>query len=239
MQHHQPATTFEEPDVHVEPEIDSKVTKCNTQTSPSSPVPLQVRSTKGCWTCRLRKKSEGFQKSPFWSAIFHLLTTIYLECDEIQPHCQRCTSVNIKCHFGRKPAWIENPIQGKSELERIKPAIAASASRKRAAFREKSKLAVQTSPAKSETTPQLLDLEFTDAGRQSIDNDGATLMEVNYDDAPGDDQEHDTPSSVIDAPSLIETVSPISNRYDQEPYPTSSSIIDRPSPVRTTSQNAI
>ena len=78
---------------------------------------LSIRSTRGCWTCRLRKK----------------------KCDEIQPGCERCASVNVECHYGVKPAWIEDPALGKTELERIKKIVAVVASRKRAEHRVKAR----------------------------------------------------------------------------------------------------
>lgn len=74
---------------------------------------LSIRSTKGCWTCRLRKK----------------------KCDEVQPGCLRCASVNINCHYGSKPVWIEDPVRGKEELDRFKKIVAIAASRKRAEHR--------------------------------------------------------------------------------------------------------
>ncbi|TGO40574.1 hypothetical protein BHYA_0035g00480 [Botrytis hyacinthi] len=75
--------------------------------------PIAVRSNRGCWTCRIRKK----------------------KCDEIQPGCSRCKDVNVECHYGPKPKWIDDPKFAKEELEKIKAVVAASASKKRAAFR--------------------------------------------------------------------------------------------------------
>lgn len=73
-----------------------------------------IRSTTGCWTCRLRKK----------------------KCDESRPSCHRCRSANVGCYYGSKPVWIENGALAKVELERIKLLVAASADQKRAAFRK-------------------------------------------------------------------------------------------------------
>lgn len=78
---------------------------------------LSIRSTKGCWTCRLRKK----------------------KCDEVRPGCLRCESVNIDCHYGARPPWIEDPVLGKEELERVKKIVGVAASRKRAEHRVKSR----------------------------------------------------------------------------------------------------
>ncbi|RAL64659.1 hypothetical protein DID88_001692 [Monilinia fructigena] len=74
--------------------------------------PLAIRSNRGCWTCRIRKK----------------------KCDEVQPGCLRCADVNVECQYGPKPKWIDDPKSGKEELLRIKAIVAASASKKRAAF---------------------------------------------------------------------------------------------------------
>lgn len=80
---------------------------------------LSIRSTKGCWTCRLRKK----------------------KCDEIRPGCERCASVNIECHYGPKPPWIEDPELGKEELARVKAVVSVVANRKRAEHRARARVA--------------------------------------------------------------------------------------------------
>lgn len=81
---------------------------------------VSIRSTKGCWTCRLRKK----------------------KCDEVRPGCLRCASVNIGCHYGPKPQWIENPALGKEELARVKAVVGVTASRKRSEHRARARQAV-------------------------------------------------------------------------------------------------
>lgn len=46
-----------------------------------------LRSKRGCWTCRLRKK----------------------KCDEGRPHCTTCESLSITCYgYGAKPDWMDN-----------------------------------------------------------------------------------------------------------------------------------
>ena len=48
-------------------------------------MPTPIRSTKGCWSCRLRKK----------------------KCDERHPVCVACASLNITCYgYGQKPGWM-------------------------------------------------------------------------------------------------------------------------------------
>ena len=86
---------------------------------------VSIRSTKGCWTCRLRKK----------------------KCDEVRPGCLRCASVNIECHYGSKPRWIENPALGKEELERVKALVGVTASRKRSEHRARARIAAAATTA--------------------------------------------------------------------------------------------
>ncbi|TGO55302.1 hypothetical protein BOTNAR_0248g00180 [Botryotinia narcissicola] len=93
--------------------------------------PIAVRSNRGCWTCRIRKK----------------------KCDEIQPGCSRCKDVNVECHYGPKPKWIDDPKFAKEELEKIKAIVAASASKKRAAFRARKNTGSISSVPKSPKSP--------------------------------------------------------------------------------------
>lgn len=50
-----------------------------------------VRSTNGCWTCRVRRK----------------------KCDEVQPGCSTCSSLELECYgYGPRPEWMDNgPLQ--------------------------------------------------------------------------------------------------------------------------------
>ncbi|KAL3422756.1 hypothetical protein PVAG01_06912 [Phlyctema vagabunda] len=89
---------------------------------PIKSVPA-VRSTQGCWTCRLRRK----------------------KCDEVRPECLRCASVNVACCYGPKPEWIGNSALAKDELARIKAVVGASANRKRAAFRARARVSSEAS----------------------------------------------------------------------------------------------
>lgn len=57
------------------------------------------RSTKGCWTCRIRHR----------------------KCDESLPTCKECTDRHLHCHgYGPKPGWVEDPSTLHNELQRIK-----------------------------------------------------------------------------------------------------------------------
>ncbi len=130
------------------------------ETSWTSKVPtVAIRSTRGCWTCRLRKK----------------------KCDEVSPGCHRCASVNLTCHYGPKPSWIENPLLGKEELQRIKVIVRASASRKRTAYREKARSSSNLSPASSiyPPSPQSYD-QFDRTAHQDSSNNGTQMhLEAN------------------------------------------------------------
>ncbi|EMR81243.1 putative c6 transcription protein [Botrytis cinerea BcDW1] len=136
----------------------------NTSGSNVDP-PIAIRSNRGCWTCRIRKK----------------------KCDEVQPGCLRCKNVNVECHYGPKPKWIDDPKCGKEELERIKVIVAASASKKRAAFRARKNAGLLSplprspeSPSPSTTT----EIAKKGDNLQIIDNVIQTStppMEMNHD----------------------------------------------------------
>jgi hypothetical protein len=74
-------------------------------------MPSGTRSTRGCWTCRIRKK----------------------KCDEGFPECYACTNLGIHCHrFDQKPAWLDGGQREREGLERIKQAVKESITRKAA-----------------------------------------------------------------------------------------------------------
>lgn len=74
-------------------------------------MPSGTRSTRGCWTCRIRKK----------------------KCDEGIPECYACTNLGIQCHkFDEKPDWLDGGEREREGLERIKQAVKESTSRKAA-----------------------------------------------------------------------------------------------------------
>lgn len=59
----------------------------------------RVRSTTGCWTCRLRRK----------------------KCDEDKPICQRCKKLQLDCAgYGEKPSWMDGGVQEKLRAEQMK-----------------------------------------------------------------------------------------------------------------------
>ncbi|CAD6439239.1 64585307-f8cb-4a19-bfa8-82eaea6783ff [Sclerotinia trifoliorum] len=109
---------------------------------------LAVRSNRGCWTCRIRKK----------------------KCDELKPGCLRCADVNVECRYGPKPNWIDDPKFGKIELERIKAIVAASASKKRAAFRARKNSNSTSSLLKSPKSSSTTKSPRKESNLSSIDN---------------------------------------------------------------------
>ncbi|KAJ8064253.1 hypothetical protein OCU04_006600 [Sclerotinia nivalis] len=122
---------------------------------------LAIRSNRGCWTCRIRKK----------------------KCDELQPGCSRCADVNVECRYGPKPKWIDDPKFGKEELERIKAIVAASASKKRAAFRARKNSNSKSSLLKSPKSPSTTKSPKKKSNLSSIDNavSISTNMEMVHD----------------------------------------------------------
>ncbi|EED22405.1 C6 transcription factor, putative [Talaromyces stipitatus ATCC 10500] len=61
-----------------------------------------LRSTKGCWTCRLRRK----------------------KCDERHPVCQLCHTLAIPCYgYGPKPDWMNGGDTEKSQIQSLKQTV--------------------------------------------------------------------------------------------------------------------
>lgn len=61
-----------------------------------------LRSKKGCWTCRVRKK----------------------KCDERRPICGTCDSLTLYCHgYGPKPEWMDNGEKEKAMANDIKETV--------------------------------------------------------------------------------------------------------------------
>lgn len=117
--------------------------------------------------------------------------------------------------------WIEDCRLGKKELDRIKPTIAASAARKRAAFREKSRLVSQISPLQSPRVSGISEKEPHELG-PSID-DSLSPMEVSFESALGDDLNCPV---AHENPPLTDTAVSNSLAGDLEAHAASSSIIE-------------
>lgn len=72
-----------------------------------------LRTTTGCWTCRIRRK----------------------KCDGVYPLCGPCHFRQLTCHgYGPKPTWVDNAENQKAEVDRIKQSVSENF-RSRRAFR--------------------------------------------------------------------------------------------------------
>lgn len=70
----------------------------------------KIRSTQGCWTCRLRRK----------------------KCDETRPTCQGCTVLEITCHFGdSRPEWMDGGQRQKEMALELKRQVRIRANQRR------------------------------------------------------------------------------------------------------------
>jgi hypothetical protein len=70
-----------------------------------------MKSSHGCWTCRLRRK----------------------KCDEKKPVCGACGNLEIKCHYQQdnKPEWMDGGIEQAEMSEQVKREIKTKARRRR------------------------------------------------------------------------------------------------------------
>ncbi|KAJ3543568.1 hypothetical protein NM208_g3511 [Fusarium decemcellulare] len=69
-----------------------------------------MRTSNGCWTCRIRRK----------------------KCDELRPICTICAALNITCHFDRaKPLWMDGGVRQDEMARNIKLEIKTMVRRSR------------------------------------------------------------------------------------------------------------
>ncbi|RSL62889.1 hypothetical protein CEP54_005488 [Fusarium duplospermum] len=69
-----------------------------------------MKSSDGCWTCRLRRK----------------------KCDEIRPVCDTCSALNITCYFTEdKPEWMDGGPTQEEMAERLRKDAKDQAHRRR------------------------------------------------------------------------------------------------------------
>ncbi|KAI1870967.1 hypothetical protein JX265_006007 [Neoarthrinium moseri] len=74
------------------------------------PAPVKIRSSQGCWTCRLRRK----------------------KCDERKPVCSTCGVLEITCHFSdKKPEWMDGGDREKQMADRLKAMVKVKANERR------------------------------------------------------------------------------------------------------------
>ncbi|KAH8682285.1 fungal-specific transcription factor domain-containing protein [Xylariales sp. PMI_506] len=71
---------------------------------------FKIRSSQGCWTCRLRKK----------------------KCDERKPVCSTCGTLEITCIYGeKKPEWLDGGEREKNMADHLKAMVKVKASERR------------------------------------------------------------------------------------------------------------
>lgn len=71
------------------------------------PAGGRLRSSTGCWTCRLRRK----------------------KCDETKPTCDKCNKLQITCDgYAERPFWMDGGYREKRRAEQTKQAIRAKGS---------------------------------------------------------------------------------------------------------------
>ncbi|KAK8136783.1 hypothetical protein PG984_004723 [Apiospora sp. TS-2023a] len=69
-----------------------------------------IRSSRGCWTCRLRRK----------------------KCDERKPVCSECGTLEITCHFSdAKPDWLDGGEREKQKAQELKQMVKDQATKRR------------------------------------------------------------------------------------------------------------
>jgi C6 transcription factor Pro1 len=70
----------------------------------------KVRSSEGCWTCRLRRK----------------------KCDEARPVCEACGVLEISCHYSdTKPEWMDGGARQKEMADLLKAEVKKQANCRR------------------------------------------------------------------------------------------------------------
>lgn len=84
----------------------------NTRAPVAPAAPTRATRSKGCWTCRLRRK----------------------KCDEKRPVCDTCTALLITCHnHEAKPAWMDGGALQEEMAEQLKREVKERAAQRRAA----------------------------------------------------------------------------------------------------------
>lgn len=83
---------------------------CYSHTVTSNTMPVNQRSSHGCWTCRTRKK----------------------KCDEARPSCTPCKSLSLLCHgYGPKPEWLDGDKKEREMVAKIQHVVKQETSRKK------------------------------------------------------------------------------------------------------------
>ncbi|KAI3324631.1 fungal-specific transcription factor domain-containing protein [Xylariaceae sp. AK1471] len=113
---------------------------------------VKIRSSQGCWTCRLRRK----------------------KCDEERPICVTCMGLEIDCHYSdTKPEWLDGGAREKQMADELKVMV----KQKAAARRERRWAQLPTmedfSPSTQTQRNQSLDHLMRDVGDPTPGDDGA------------------------------------------------------------------
>lgn len=78
-------------------------------TMPKRDMSGPLRNTRGCYTCRLRRK----------------------KCDETHPYCSTCSSLSITCYgYGTKPDWMDKGEKERAMANLIKEKVKYTSRRK-------------------------------------------------------------------------------------------------------------
>ncbi|KAF6807935.1 Transcriptional regulatory protein pro1-like protein 2 [Colletotrichum sojae] len=96
---------------HREPTASGSLTSLRSRFKNSmSSSSAKIRSSEGCWTCRLRRK----------------------KCDEARPVCEGCASLEITCHYSdAKPDWMDGGERQKEMADHLKKLVKTQANNRR------------------------------------------------------------------------------------------------------------
>lgn len=101
-------------------------TEAVTEAAPRS------RSSKGCWTCRLRRK----------------------KCDESWPACKRCQKLSLPCDgYGMRPAWMDGGVLERERATMTQEMVRLMSCKSRLKPRQKAPRGSGTRPAGGLYTP--------------------------------------------------------------------------------------
>ncbi|KAI0533675.1 fungal-specific transcription factor domain-containing protein [Xylaria digitata] len=111
---------------------------------------LKLRSSQGCWTCRLRRK----------------------KCDEARPVCKACDGLEINCHYSdAKPEWMDGGPREKQMADELKVMVKQKANERRERKWGQLPPAADTSPSAQVQGQQLPDRLMSDDARGPTPSD--------------------------------------------------------------------
>ncbi|KAJ0161062.1 Transcriptional regulatory protein UME6, partial [Colletotrichum tanaceti] len=85
-------------------------TRFKNSMSSSASSSAKIRSSEGCWTCRLRRK----------------------KCDEARPVCDGCAQLEITCYYSDvKPDWMDGAERQKEMADNLKKQVKIQANNRR------------------------------------------------------------------------------------------------------------